>query len=249
MGAGGGSTALAASAVVLAGHAAPGLCAWSPALRGALGVADRIADHRAVALTFDDGPHPQGTPATLAVLASARARATFFLAAEQVGRDPALVAEIAAAGHAIGVHCHRHRNLLRLAPGQVGDDLRRAESVIAHAAGHAPRLYRPPYGILTTAALAHARRRGWTTVLWSRWGRDWRARATAPDIAARAADGLAGGEIVLLHDADHYAAAGSWRATVSALPAILDRVADAGLRCAAISPAAPMVPVKIAGVG
>src|SRR4051794_24381361 len=211
MGAGRGSAALAASAVVLAGHAAPGLCAWSPALRRVLGVADRIADHDAVALTFDDGPHPQGTPATLAVLASAGARATFFLAAEQVGRDPALVAEMATAGHAIGVHWHRHRNLLRLPPGEVGDDLGRAEAVIAHAAGHAPRLYRPPYGILTTAALAHARRRRWTTVLWSRWGRDWRARATAPDVAARAADGLAGGEIVLLHDADHYAAAGSWQ--------------------------------------
>jgi peptidoglycan-N-acetylglucosamine deacetylase len=231
-----GSGTVAAGALVAAAHAGPALCAWSPALRRALGVADRLTDAHAVALTFDDGPHSQGTPATLAILAAAGARATFFLTAEQVERDSAVAGEIAAAGHAVGVHGHRHRNLLRLGPGQVRDDLARAEATIAAATGCAPRLYRPPYGILTTSALAHARRCGWATVLWTRWGRDWRAGATAADIAARAADGLSGGEIVLLHDADHYAATGSWRAMVGALPAILDRVGEAGLRCVSIGP-------------
>jgi hypothetical protein len=36
-------------------------------------------------------------------------------------------------------------------------------------------------------------------------------------------------EIVLLHDADHYGARGSFRATVGALPAILERCAEQGL--------------------
>ena len=214
-----------------AAHAGPALCAWSPALRRLLGVRDRAPDERNVALTFDDGPHRRGTRATLEALRAAHVPATFFLAGEQVARAPGLAAEIAAAGHDVGVHCERHRNLLRLPPGRVRDDLLRAEAEIARATGVVPRLYRPPYGVLTTAALAPAHRRGWTTVLWTRWGRDWRAAATPEGIAEEAAGGLRGGEIILLHDADHYAAPGSWTATVAALPRILERIDAAGLRC------------------
>ena len=64
---------------------------------------------RGVGLTFDDGPHPQGTPATLDALSAAGATATFFLVGEQVARWPGLAAEIAAAGHEIGLHGYRHR--------------------------------------------------------------------------------------------------------------------------------------------
>ncbi len=62
-----------------------------------------------VALTFDDGPHPSGTPAVLEVLAEAGMQATFFLVGEQVERRPALAAEIAVRGHRIGLHAYRHR--------------------------------------------------------------------------------------------------------------------------------------------
>jgi len=230
-------TALGASALLLAtAHAGPALCAWSPALRRRLRVRDRTDDPRTVALTFDDGPHARGTVATLEILRATGAHATFFLVGEQVARAPALAAEIAAAGHDVGVHCDRHRNLLRLTPAQARDDLRRAEAIIAGATGRAPRLYRPPYGVLTAAALGHARFRDWTPVLWTRWGRDWRAAATAAAITANAASGLRGSEVVLLHDADHYSAPGSWRRTVAALPRIVDAVGAAGLRCGPVQP-------------
>lgn len=221
--------ALAAGALGAASlHAGPALCAWSPALRRALAVRDRAGDAGAVALTFDDGPHPQGTPATLAALDRLGARATFFLVGEQVRRDPRLAAEIVAAGHAVGVHCDRHRNLLGLAPSQVRRDLARAEATVVAATGQAPRLYRPPYGVLTAASLAHARRRGWQTLLWSRWGHDWRRGATPASIASEATARLSGGEVVLLHDADYYSAVGSWERTVAALPRIVETIQRAG---------------------
>ena len=65
-------------------------------------------------------------------------RATFFLVGEQVRRSPALAREILAAGHEIGLHCDRHRNLLRLAPWQVREDIERALASIEDATG-APR--------------------------------------------------------------------------------------------------------------
>jgi peptidoglycan/xylan/chitin deacetylase (PgdA/CDA1 family) len=208
----------------------PGLSASVPFLRRPLGIRDRLADSDAVGLTFDDGPHPHGTPAVLGLLRDAGARATFFVVGEQVERRPLAVGEIVAAGHDVALHCHRHRNLLRLTPGQVRDDLDRAAAVIADAAGRAPRLWRPPYGVFTAAALAIARKRGWEPVLWTRWGRDWEGRATAESVAAKVSDGVRGGDILLLHDADYYSAPDSWRRTVAALPRVLEAVGRMGLR-------------------
>lgn len=221
-------------AVPVAGYVLPGLAAALPALRAPLGVEDRTAGGDGYALTFDDGPHAQGTPAVLELLAAAGVRATFFLVGEQVRRNPSLAREIVAAGHGIGVHCERHRNLLRLTPAQTRHDIECAEAVIADTTGVAPGLYRPPYGVLNGAALLLARKRGWRTLLWSHWGRDWERRATPESIAARVTGGAGEGAVLLLHDADDYSAPGSWQRTVAALPRVLATLAERGL-----SPVAP----------
>ncbi len=201
-----------------------------PALRGSLGVEDRTASRRGYALTFDDGPHAQGTPAMLEILDGAGTRATFFLVGEQLRRNPTLGREILAAGHEIGLHCDRHRNLLRLAPWQVRADIARAQATIEDATGCSPSLYRPPYGVLNATALRLARARGWRTLLWSHWGRDWEARATPESIAARVTDRAGEGAVLLLHDADDYSAPDSWRRTAAALPRVLDTLGRSGLR-------------------
>ncbi|HUZ83347.1 MAG TPA: polysaccharide deacetylase family protein, partial [Gaiellales bacterium] len=141
----------------------------------------------------------------------------------------AVVHEILAGGNEIGVHCDRHRNLLRLAPGQTVADLNAAERTIVEVADRPCSLYRPPYGILTAAAVVHARRRGWSTLLWNRHGRDWRPEATPETIAAGVGGGFRPGDVVLLHDSDFYSGPGRWRHTVAALPAILAAVAASGL--------------------
>lgn len=212
------------------GYALPALAFHLRALRGLLGIEDRTAEGTGYALTFDDGPHPQGTPAVLEILADAGVQATFFLVGEQVLRNPALAAEIVAAGHGVGVHCHRHRNLLRLTPWQAREDILRARTVIEEATGCSPSLYRPPYGIANAAALALARRCGWRTLLWSHWGRDWEARATPASIAALLTGGAGEGSVLLLHDADDYSAPGSWRRTAAALPRVLHTLGERGLQ-------------------
>ena len=166
---------LGAAAIV---HAVPALAPVVPAIGTSLPVVLRQPGEEGVALTFDDGPHPHGTPAVLEMLREAGAVATFFLAGEQVLRRPALVAEIVAAGHRVELHCHRHRNQLRLTPGQLLDDAERARAAIEEAGGQPIADYRPPYGIFSAAGLRAVRRRGWRPVLWSQWGRDWTLRAT-----------------------------------------------------------------------
>ena len=199
-----------------------------PAVAAAFGIPLRLPGSPGVALTFDDGPHAEGTPATLELLRAGNARATFFLVGEQVARYPSLAAEIAAAGHEIALHGYRHTLLLRRTPRGLAEDLERAVDAIVSSTGREPRAYRPPYGVFSAAGLALAKRRGWLPLLWSKWGRDWERRATPDGIARRATAGLSAGDVVLLHDADHYSSVGSWRNTVGALPAVLAAVEALG---------------------
>jgi peptidoglycan/xylan/chitin deacetylase (PgdA/CDA1 family) len=224
----------AAASTVAVVHAGPALAPVVPGLAGALGIPTRQDDADAVALTFDDGPHPQGTPAVLETLRQHGATATFFLAGEQVERRPALAAEIVAAGHRVELHCHRHRNLLRLTVRDFLEDAERGRAAIEEATGQAIADYRPPYGIFSASNLRAVRRRGWRPVLWSRWGKDWAKRATAESIARRSSTGIRAGDIVLLHDADYYSARGSWVRTAAALPLILAELESRGLKTASL---------------
>jgi peptidoglycan/xylan/chitin deacetylase (PgdA/CDA1 family) len=224
--------ALLAAALATLGYWTPSVSLVSTTARRVFDVRARVEDADGVALTFDDGPHPEGTPAVLDALDGRPA--VFFLVAEQVERHPQLARRIVESGHEVGVHCARHRNLMRLLPQQVERDLAHAARTIEDATGVEPRLYRPPYGILTTAALRSAARHGWDTVLWQRDGRDWRADATAESIATRLLRNVHGGEILLLHDSDCYGAPRSWERTATALPLVLDELDRRGLRVVAI---------------
>jgi peptidoglycan-N-acetylglucosamine deacetylase len=223
-------------AVALAGsllgcvYTFPALAGAVRGLRSPLGIADRTRSGRGYGLTFDDGPHKQGTPAVLEVLAARGVVATFFLVGEQVARNPALAAEIVAAGHGIGLHCDRHRNQLRLGPRAVRADIERGAARIEETTGRPIERYRPPYGVFNAAALSLVHRKGWRPLLWTHWGRDWEARATPASIAARLVGGaVPEGSVLLLHDADDYSAQGSWRRMVAALPGVLADLERRGL--------------------
>jgi len=204
----------------------PGLAPHVPSLCDALRIPRRL-DSPGVALTFDDGPHPEGTPAVLEALGAARA--TFFMVGEQVQRFPSLAGEVAAAGHEIALHGFRHRNQMRVTPRWLADDLARGAQAIADATGGPPCLYRPPYGIFTPAGLSYARRE-YELLLWSKWGRDWRRRTSAQEIASLATRDLRPGDVILLHDADWYSAPRSHERTAAAVPMILEALESAGLQ-------------------
>ncbi len=191
-----------------------------PRAAAALDIQRTVSDG-GVALTFDDGPHPEGTPAVLDVLDEAGVKATFFLIGEQVERRPALAAEIAGRGHLVALHGYRHRPQPLMGVAAVEDDLARGAAAIESATGAGPRLHRPPYGLYSPAGLAAVRRNGWQPLLWSKWGKDWRRLTTPRRIAARATRELRSGDVILLHDADFYSSRGSHERTAEALKLIV----------------------------
>ncbi|HET9676853.1 MAG TPA: polysaccharide deacetylase family protein [Solirubrobacterales bacterium] len=219
-----------AAAAGLVWHAAPALAPVVPPIGRGLGMVLRQEELDGVAITFDDGPHPHGTVSVLETLREHGARATFFLAGEQVEQRPALAAEIVAAGHRVELHCHRHRNQLRLTPRMLLEDAERGRAAIEEATGQAVVDYRPPYGIFSAAGLRAIRGQGWRPVLWSKWGRDWDRSATPESITRRITAGVKAGDVLLLHDADYYSASGSWVRTAAALSKILELLEARGLK-------------------
>ena len=216
-------------AALTAAFWAPSAPVFLPGTGPAFGIRTRLPGSAGVLLTFDDGPHPDGTLAVLRLLDEAAVKAVFFLVGEQVRRWPSLAADITAAGHTIGIHGFRHQSRRQWTAWLLRDDLDRARVTIHDATGTSPRLYRPPHGLLTLAGLREIRTQGLDPLLWSRWGRDWERRATVESITCRLTYGARVGDILLLHDADHYASPDSWKTTVAALPPILDELARRGL--------------------
>lgn len=222
-----GSGLVTLGALALAAYAAPSL---SVPLRRFPGVVTRLPPpSRAVSLTFDDGPHREGTPAVLEALGEAGVTATFFVLGEAIRRHRGLVAAILAQGHEVALHGDRHLPHALTPPWAVERDLDRGHAEVEQEAGRAVLAVRAPYGVASLATLAYARRHGLTAAGWTRWGWDWRATASAGSIAAAATRSLHGGEVILLHDSDAYSAAGSWRATAAAIPEICRVLREAEL--------------------
>ena len=221
--------ALLGLAGLAVGQGAPGITAIGPVRRRFFpGLAGQgRAGH--VALTFDDGPDPGATPSFLATLDAHQVRATFFLLGPMAAAARSLAAEIAAAGHEIGVHGWDHRYATLRGPRALHDDLARACDTIAEATGAAPRLYRPPYGVLSAGSLLACHRLGLRPVLWTCWGREWDPGATPETVRASLSATLDGGATVLLHDSDALAPQGAAAAALGAIPWLLGECAARGL--------------------
>lgn len=185
-------------------------------------------DARGVALTFDDGPSPEHTPRVLDLLDRAGAKATFFVIGRKAEAHPELVREIAARGHAIGLHSYAHDRLFSLrSAAAVEADLRRGAAALERITGARPTLFRPPIGHTNPSIARAVAALDLEVVGWSLRGLDGLAGARPDRVAARVIPGLRDGEIVLLHDAaerdDHTPA------SLAALPRILDAMSAKNL--------------------
>ena len=217
-----GKLLLAGGVAAAAVQAAP-LSTFVPATKGLF---PRLNGHGTpghVALTFDDGPDEQSTPRFLSLLGELDVKATFFLLGEMCERYPSMARRIVDGGHEVAVHSWDHRNHLRNPPGRrTHDQLARTAAIIEAQSGVRPRWFRPPYGALTSADLVAARGLGLQTVLWTAWGQDWQRNLTPRKVLDEVTAGVVDGGTILLHDSDCTSEPGSWRATLGALPMLIE---------------------------
>jgi peptidoglycan/xylan/chitin deacetylase (PgdA/CDA1 family) len=176
------------------------------------------AQHREIALTFDDGPGPY-TPQILATLERHDVPATFFevgvLERYFFGSTSAIVAD----GDTIGDHTEKHTPMSTLSAIGQRNQLLEDAAAVERRGARFPRLFRPPYGMWNRTTLALLHRYRMLMVLWTVDTNDYR-RPGVKAIVKAALAGARPGAIILLHDAG-----GDRSETVKALPRII-----AGLR-------------------
>jgi peptidoglycan/xylan/chitin deacetylase (PgdA/CDA1 family) len=152
-----------------------------------------------VVLTYDDGPEPGGTDQVLRALAAHGATATFFVLLTRVRRYQALLAEVIAAGHEIGLHGADHQALTSFEPEVAERRTADAKTELEDVIGLPVRWFRPPYGRQSAATWRAVIRTGLTPVLWTIAVNDW-LEVPADERLAAASAAADPGAIVLAHD-------------------------------------------------
>ncbi len=187
-----------------------------------LHAAESAAGDRTVALTFDDGPHPDLTPRLLDILERERISATFFVIGSCAAQRPDIIRRAFGAGHEIGNHTWSHPVLTRVSLAQAAEEISRTDALLNDLTGDVPNTLRPPYGAmndrLSELALPHP------FMLWDVDTLDWKTRSTP---AVERAAATSEGGIVLLHDIHP--------TTVEAVPAIIRNFKSRSYRFVTIS--------------
>jgi peptidoglycan/xylan/chitin deacetylase (PgdA/CDA1 family) len=178
------------------------------------------SQHKAIALTFDDGPWPTTTKQILEILKKNNIKATFFWVGRYLQTYPEIGKQVAAAGHAIGNHTWNHQYIKYNEEG-AAREIDRTASLIEELTGIQTSIFRPPGGILNNGLAAYAQKKNYAVVLWSADSLDWRALTESlMDNVMRQAKS---GGIVLMHDGG-----GNRARTVKALPDIIARLRKEG---------------------
>lgn len=180
-----------------------------------------------IAITFDDGPHPQNTPRLLDMLRARNIKATFYMVGSNVDLYPQVVRRVVAEGHEIGNHSYTHRLFSKMSDSDIRQELTRTRDAVVRAAGVQPRTLRPPYG----GMLQHQREWvnaefGYPIILWSVDPLDWK-RPGSSVVCSRILSSTTAGSIVLAHDLH--------RQTVDAMPATLDGLLQRGFKFVTVS--------------
>ncbi|MHB0977699.1 MAG: polysaccharide deacetylase family protein [Candidatus Aquicultorales bacterium] len=181
-----------------------------------------------VALTFDTERDAGYVPQILAALKAAGVKATFFIVGNWAEAYPSLAKSIAAAGHEIASHSYSHPMMTTIPSDAASAQLITTEGILYSITGQAPsRLFRPPYGDTDDRITAVAASLGFKTIMWSNDPHDWVSWQTGDNLWALVTMNLKDGDIILLHT--------SSKATGAAVPGILQKLKESGIKQVTVS--------------
>lgn len=188
-----------------------------------------------VALTFDDGPDPDVTPAVLDALRAYDARATFFTIGRNLEQHLEIGRRMVAEGHELGSHSWRHVRWQNFygRNAQAADLERSARLIQTLTGSQAEPLYRPPIGLKSPPLARAAHIRNIRMIAWSVHSHDTTTKDPAR-IAARVLSRIGPGDIVLMHDG-HDLPGRHRRAGAASLPLILAGLQERGLAPVTVS--------------
>ena len=157
---------------------------------------------KTIALTFDDGPHPEYTPPLLDVLEEYGITASFFWLGACVERYGAIARAVVERGHWIGIHGYTHRNFPALKEEELRSSLQNTQQMISDTCGLSPEKIidvRPPNGVFTPKTLRLLHQWQYRPVMWSVVPEDW-TRPGIAKVAQRVMQQTISGSLIVLHD-------------------------------------------------
>lgn len=191
-----------------------------------------------VALTFDDGPHPQVTPAVLDLLDNFGAKASFFCVGQLVTTHPDLVRDILRRGHSVENHTQHHpKGFSCYGPGALRREITAAQAAIEAVGGH-PRWFRAPMGLRSPLLDPVLARLGLRYASWTRRGYD-AVDGDAAAVLTRLTSGLGAGSVLLLHDGCYARTPSGQPVVLAVLPELLKHLAGLGLHAVSLPMALP----------
>lgn len=183
-----------------------------------------------ISITFDDGPDPDVTPRVLDLLDRYQAKASFFCVGDKAAAHPDIVREIVRRGHSIENHSHRHSGAFAFyGLFRLRHEVESAQAIVSGIAGRAPRFFRAPMGLRSPLLDPVLARCGLTYVSWTRRGLD-AVHRDPEKVLKRLSNGLAAGDILLLHDNGYSRTRDGTPVVLAVLPGLLDRIHASGLR-------------------
>lgn len=154
-----------------------------------------------VALSFDDGPHPQYTPKILDILKRYNVKAAFFVVGKNGEQYPEIVKRMVDEGHIVGNHTYSHSSRFPLMMmSKMVEELQQCDSVLEDITGLRPMLFRPPYGVTNPMVAKAVLRRGYKVVGWDVRSLDTMENWSRTKVFERVRRRLRKGSVVLLHD-------------------------------------------------
>lgn len=180
------------------------------------------------ALTFDDGPDSEFTPAILDVLEREGVPSSFYVIGQRAEQHPDLMLRMASLGCEVGNHAYEtaHLDLRALRPGEVLRSLSLTHEIIATLTGQAPVTFRPPFGFYNVQVLSTANRFGYQTVLWDVDSLDWQS-LSSEQILQNVLPAVQNGSIVLMHSGTTLPGE-DLSGTVQALPRMIENLRQRG---------------------
>ncbi|MDC8002117.1 polysaccharide deacetylase family protein [Aequorivita todarodis] len=156
-----------------------------------------------VYLTFDDGPIPKVTPWVLDELKKHHAKATFFCIGENVQKHPEIFQRIISEGHSIGNHTFNHLNGWKTATSAYIENVEKAERQMGNNSKFKiqdSRLFRPPYGKITSKQAKILQRKGFKIVMWDIISYDYDAAISEEKCLQNVLKNIKPGSVVVFHD-------------------------------------------------
>ena len=180
-----------------------------------------------VALTFDDGPHPQYTGQILAILDYYNAPATFFFVGVQSSRYPEWLLMASQQGHEIGSQTYDHFRLPKLPLSEKEYQIDAYQDLVEQLTGERPRFLRPPGGQIDDASIELLKKRGMVCAMWDVALNDTHGNRSRDELLQHTLDSVRNGSVILAHD--------GVQATIDMLPELIERLREEGFELVTMS--------------